>query len=367
MNSRGAGPDNPLRSPQAYSASYTDDLRAVVQHLRKTLPIDTPLYLIGFSLGANIITKFLGEEGAKQLTLHRSLNQPGNALKPPRPAWTAAIAVANPFDLENSSRHLHQSWILRVLVSPVLGQALAAFYLRHRQQLIHVVQRAFGTSESTSTTATSSSSSTSIIPAALTDAERAIFACRSIREFDSLLTARCFHFPSVRWYYRKASSDQYVSTIAQYTLFIQNHDDPIAHHLGAPLEDIEQNPFCTMLMYRSGGHSISMFGWPSIRSAWSRLNNRLSQRHLSSNSAWRYIALCFIHLLVDLVTPSCFAPQIIHEYCAAHQIAHLTRQQQSQQNHHQLFEYSTDFQRLLESHWVRHFDECLCSHLAARH
>ncbi|KAJ0509079.1 putative alcohol O-acetyltransferase [Helianthus annuus] len=46
-----------------YTAGWTEDLREVVNHLHCTHP-EAPLFAIGTSLGANILVKYLGEDGA---------------------------------------------------------------------------------------------------------------------------------------------------------------------------------------------------------------------------------------------------------------------------------------------------------------
>lgn len=58
----GAGVE--LTSPQLYSGGYTDDLRRALLYLSNTFP-RAKLLGIGFSLGANVMTCYLGEEGAK--------------------------------------------------------------------------------------------------------------------------------------------------------------------------------------------------------------------------------------------------------------------------------------------------------------
>lgn len=45
-----------------YSAGYTDDLRTALMYIQNLYP-DAPLLGIGFSLGANILCRYLGEEG----------------------------------------------------------------------------------------------------------------------------------------------------------------------------------------------------------------------------------------------------------------------------------------------------------------
>lgn len=79
FNSRGTSA-SPVTTPQFYSASYTGDLRCVVAHVASQLPPGAPLYAAGWSLGANILTKYLGEEGA------------ATPIK-------AAVTMCNPFNL----------------------------------------------------------------------------------------------------------------------------------------------------------------------------------------------------------------------------------------------------------------------------
>lgn len=52
----------PLTSPRLYSAACTDDLACGALFVSKMFP-KAKLVGIGFSLGANVITKYLGEEG----------------------------------------------------------------------------------------------------------------------------------------------------------------------------------------------------------------------------------------------------------------------------------------------------------------
>ena len=79
FNSRGTS-ESPVTTAQFYSASYTEDLRCVVAHVANKMTAGVPLFAAGWSLGANILTKYLGEEG------HDT-------------PITAAVAMCNPFNL----------------------------------------------------------------------------------------------------------------------------------------------------------------------------------------------------------------------------------------------------------------------------
>lgn len=64
FNFRGCGHVK-LTTPRGYNAGYTGDLRSIIQKIQSRLadPDNTPVFLVGNSLGANIMTKYLGEEG----------------------------------------------------------------------------------------------------------------------------------------------------------------------------------------------------------------------------------------------------------------------------------------------------------------
>jgi len=62
-NFRGCG-GVPLTTPRGYTGSYTGDIRDAVQQIcDRTASPSVPVFLVGNSLGANLITKYLGEEG----------------------------------------------------------------------------------------------------------------------------------------------------------------------------------------------------------------------------------------------------------------------------------------------------------------
>lgn len=61
MNFRGCGGIQ-LTTPRSYNASYTGDLRHLVLKISSRLGRDVPIFLVGNSLGANLVTKYLGEE-----------------------------------------------------------------------------------------------------------------------------------------------------------------------------------------------------------------------------------------------------------------------------------------------------------------
>jgi predicted alpha/beta-fold hydrolase len=115
VNSRGCALSR-ITTPQLFNARATWDVRQTVQWLRKTFP-NRPLYAVGFSLGANILTNYCGEEGQKCV------------LK-------AAIACSNPWNLEISHKGLLRSWLGMAVYETVMGNNLKKLYAQHKEEIL---------------------------------------------------------------------------------------------------------------------------------------------------------------------------------------------------------------------------------------
>lgn len=150
VNFRGCD-GSPVTSSRLYHAGETDDFRSVLLFLSKTYP-EAPLYAVGFSMGANNLAVYLGEEGRKMKD-----GESGTMLK-------AAVAVSNPWEyVPDSLSHVHRifcsdlipldrssltylcssSWVQaaqylehgtllnKYVYGPVLGGALRTIFLRN--------------------------------------------------------------------------------------------------------------------------------------------------------------------------------------------------------------------------------------------
>jgi predicted alpha/beta-fold hydrolase len=105
-----------ITSPHLFNARATWDIRQTVHWLRKTFP-NRPLYGIGFSLGANIITNYIAEEGENC-------------------EFKAAVACSNPWNLEISHQDLKRSWIGDNVYSKVMGQNLKKLFELHKDVIL---------------------------------------------------------------------------------------------------------------------------------------------------------------------------------------------------------------------------------------
>ena len=92
MNFRGCG-GAPVTTPRGYTGAYTGDLRGVVRSISARLADGVPMFLVGNSLGANLVTKYLGEEGLSG-TLPKQV--------------AGGISLGNPLHIH--SKHLGFPW-----------------------------------------------------------------------------------------------------------------------------------------------------------------------------------------------------------------------------------------------------------------
>ncbi len=165
MHFRGCSGE-PNRLARAYHSGDTDDIAAVIEILRAREP-QRPLIVLGFSLGGNVLLKWLGESGAR------------NPL-------TAAAAISVPLDLAMSAKRL-QSGFSRFYQWHLLKSLLAKLRAKKLSNLPKL---------------------------------------RTIEEFDDKFTAPVHGFASAADYYLKSSSKQFLKNIRVPTLLIQAKDDP---------------------------------------------------------------------------------------------------------------------------------------------
>ncbi|KZT05786.1 AB-hydrolase YheT [Laetiporus sulphureus 93-53] len=209
----------PLTSPRLYSAGYTDDLRMAIFYIRKRYP-RARLIGLGLSAGANILVRYLAEEGA-----HSRL--------------VAGLAIACPWNFAVSSDRLEDSWFHRHVYSATMGQSLQNIIRENASRL-----RTFTDHP-------------------ISDALPKTLALRrpTMRQFDEHMMRfiggppPLFPMPSAAHYYTWASSDKLMGNIRVPVLAINAEDDPIVR---APLPtDVAGNGWVALVVTRRGGH----MGW----------------------------------------------------------------------------------------------------------
>ena len=209
MHFRGCSGE-PNRLPRGYHSGDTGDLAHVVSLLRARHPA-RPLAVVGYSLGGNVLLKWLGETGQSAPV-------------------DCAVAVSVPFDLAAAARRLergfsrfYQWWLMRSLARRV------------REKVARGI---------------------------LPEAFAAHAGARDFRTFDDLVTAPLHGFAGADDYYARSSSRRYLGGIRVPTLVLHALDDPFLSPAAVPGHD-EIPPTLTLEVYRGGGHVGFVAGpWP---------------------------------------------------------------------------------------------------------
>ncbi|HKK13327.1 MAG TPA: hydrolase [Gammaproteobacteria bacterium] len=200
MHFRGCSGE-PNRLPRSYHSGETGDLDYVVRHLRARAP-GRALGVLGYSLGGNVLLKWLGEQG-------------------PQAPVACAIAVSVPFDLAQAACRLERGF----------SRVYQWYLLRQLRGSVSRKARRLD------------------LPVASDRLRRA----RTFRHFDDLVTAPLHGFRDADDYYRRSSSRGYLRHIAIPTLILQAADDPFMSPAGLP-RDGELSAAVTLELSPRGGH-----------------------------------------------------------------------------------------------------------------
>ena len=215
VHARGCGRSQ-LTSARSFCAAHTDDLRNSVKYVRSVVGSTTPIFAVGYSLGAGILTKYLGEESSNCL-----LN--------------GAIVCCASFDMLLSTAKMEQ-WLHTRTYNRRLTNNLIRYIRRHEH---HFLEK-------------TSSSQLNLDHA---------YRARTIRDFDTRVIVPQYGFRDVEHYYREASSHQWLKHIHIPTLILSAMDDPICPIDGLPIDDILRNPSIIAIKTLEGGHVSYLEGW----------------------------------------------------------------------------------------------------------
>jgi predicted alpha/beta-fold hydrolase len=209
LNFRGCSGQSNNRA-RSYHSGETEDIHLLYQTLREREP-DTPLGAVGFSLGGNVLLKWLGEQG-EQLHLF------------------AAVAVSVPLLLGPCATKLDKGF-----AKCYRGRLLNALKVYMRNKLQHL--ESIGQSQE-----------------ALKIKELGdLSAINSFWQYDDRVVAKLHGFNDVHDYYRRSSSRQYLKSISVPTLVIQAVDDPFMTKEVLPGLD-EISPHVHLELTQRGGH-----------------------------------------------------------------------------------------------------------------
>lgn len=213
---RGCGA-KPNRLPQSYHSGVSDDLEQVVRLLRTREP-GVKLAAVGYSLGGNVLLKWLGERGAAA-------------------GLAAAVAVSVPYDL--------------AAAGACVERGVSRLYQWHLMRALRRAVRAKLRRD----------------PTMLAMSERRVQRLRTFRQLDEDVTAPLHGFTSADDYYHRCSSGRFVDRITVPTLLVHARNDPMT---GPVRPDILQlPPAVRMELADDGGHVGFVAGrWPWRATYW---------------------------------------------------------------------------------------------------
>lgn len=202
MNLRGcSGEIN--RQVRSYHSGSTGDVATVIDHVLQNIDCEQ-LVLVGFSLGGNLIIKYLGERDIIPAKI------------------TKAVTISVPCDLEACSVHLDK----RI---PLVYRDRFLRTLKHKALL-----------------------RTGLLPFSLS--RRQIRNISSFREFDDLYTSQLYGFDDAADYYKQCSSKQFIASVNLPALILTAHNDPFFTEACFPYKECKASPNVFLEVPDEGGH-----------------------------------------------------------------------------------------------------------------
>ncbi|XP_015241988.1 PREDICTED: abhydrolase domain-containing protein 2 [Cyprinodon variegatus] len=214
LNHLGALPDMELTSPRMFTCGCTWEFGAMVDYIKRTFP-QTLLVVVGFSLGGNIVCKFLGENRSNQ---ERVL---------------CCVSVCQGYSALRAQETFLQWDQCRRLYNFVLAGNMKKLILSHRGSLLGM-------------------SSSNIDDADL----NRLYTATSLMQIDDNIMRKFHGYGSLREYYEKESCVHYIHNVSVPLLLMNSLDDPLVHRslLAIPCRLAEEMPNVTFALTEHGGH-----------------------------------------------------------------------------------------------------------------
>lgn len=202
VNFRGCSGEDNLKY-RSYHSGATEDLEVILNHIIETKQY-TEISLNGFSLGGNLLLKYLGERHVVPQELK------------------AAIAVSVPCDLYGSCKELHtfKNKAYHDNFKNYLIKRLRKKQVKHKDKLTI----------------------------------KAINTIKTLKDFDDVYTSEAHGFIDAKDYYAQCSSLQFLPNIKLPTLIINALNDSFLSPECYPVKEAKQNPNLFLEMPKHGGH-----------------------------------------------------------------------------------------------------------------
>ncbi|GAB6032354.1 hypothetical protein CHUAL_010995 [Chamberlinius hualienensis] len=185
QNHLGSVRDVPLTSPRVFTYGATDEFHQLANYMSNRFP-KSKMIAVGFSMGGNIVTKYLGEKKEKPKSL------------------IAGISICQGYDAVRSQPMLMKWENLRRLYFIIVTETVKDVIRRYREMLL-------------------CDSSLEIYKLE----ERKIFQSQTLIELDEYFTRRVSGFNTLPEFLQNQSSSTYMKEVELPMLFINAEDDPL--------------------------------------------------------------------------------------------------------------------------------------------
>ncbi|WP_318310748.1 YheT family hydrolase [Flagellimonas crocea] len=202
VNFRGCSGE-PNQKYRSYHSGATEDLIEVMDHIMNTRNY-SEIYLKGFSLGGNLLLKYLGEG-----------NDVPKELK-------GAVAVSVPCNLRDSCQQL-------------LGPKNILYAIRFKGNLLDKLRQ-----------------KQSLFPERITSED--IKRIKTLKDFDDIYTSKAHNFRDALDYYEQCSSMQFLPAIKVPSLIINARNDSFLGPQCYPVKETADNPKLYLETPSYGGH-----------------------------------------------------------------------------------------------------------------
>lgn len=209
------------KAERFYHGGDSEELHSIVNHAISLEKYDE-IYLMGFSLGANLTAKYIGDMGT---SLNRAIKK--------------AVIYSAPCDLKSSAE---------VLARPVQKIYLNDFMTTMKKKLIE---------------------KNSLIGFTSVDISK-LPEVKSFFEFDTLFTAPLHNFKDAFDYYAKASCKPVLQSVNIPLLIINAGNDPFLGKDCYPIKEATKNKNITLEIPHSGGH-LGFVSFNQDQSYWSEM------------------------------------------------------------------------------------------------
>ncbi|KAJ2892016.1 hypothetical protein IWW38_003381 [Coemansia aciculifera] len=207
MNYRGAS-KTPLTTDKMYNAQDTSDYRDIVQKLKQSYP-RAPLVGLGFSLGGNLLTRYMGEEGSSS-------------------PLAAGVTICCPFDMLAFALNIHRNAAFN---DNVFQPTVASAFRRLASRNYNVLKASPIGYDMDS-----------------------LVNVKNLFEFDSLTHTKTLNYKDCWEYYQNSSSVGLLGSIKTPYLAISTADDPVTRAESIPFHQFRDNPYTALALTKYGGH-----------------------------------------------------------------------------------------------------------------